>query len=376
MDPRLGDGAPAAEPAGETITTDAVVIGAGPVGLFQVFELGLLDIKAHVIDALPHVGGQPVELYPDKIIYDLPGHVACTGQSLADNLLRQLAPFRPQFHLGQTVTHLHAQADGLFRLSTSAHTHLLTRTVFIAAGVGAFEPRRLSLDGLSAFEGTQLAHHAHDLAGLAGQDVVVFGDTDAALDTALRVAEPDAERARSVTLVHRRNSFKAEPALVRQMRQSCEEGRMRFVAGQPVGLETQAGRLTHLLLDLPDATTLRLPADQVRVLLGLSPRLGPVAEWGLDMERKLLRVDTATFTTSVPGIFAIGDVNTYPGKRKLLVCGFHEATLAAYAAAPIVYPQRSVVLQYTTSSSHLQALLGTQSTNGPHTPANGSGPAQ
>lgn len=358
MTARPGNTAAAAALAGDPIATDAVVIGAGPVGLFQVFELGLLDIRAHVVDALPHVGGQPVELYADKTIYDVPGLPTCTGQALADALLRQAAPFEPRFHFGQTVTGLQPQDDGRFLLSTSAGNRLLARTVFIAAGVGAFEPRRLKLDGIEAFEGTQLSYHTHGLPPLAGQDVIVIGDTDAALETALRLSDEGEQRARSVTLVHRRDSFKAEPAREQRMRQRCAQGRMRFVAGQPAVLETQDGRLTHLHLSLPDASTLRLPADHVRVLLGLSPRLGPVTEWGLDMERKLLKVDTASFSTSVRGIFAVGDVNTYPGKQKLLVCGFHEATLAAYAAAPIVHPGRPVVLQYTTSSSHLQALLG------------------
>lgn len=358
MTARPGNTAAAAALAGEPIATDAVVIGAGPVGLFQVFELGLLDMRAHVVDALPHVGGQPVELYADKTIYDVPGLPACTGQALADALLRQAAPFEPRFHFGQTVTGLQTQDDGRFLLSTSAGTRLLTRTVFIAAGVGAFEPRRIKLDGIEAFEGTQLSYHTHGLPPLTGQDVIVIGDTDAALETALRLSDEGEQRARSVTLVHRRDSFKAEPAREQRMRQRCAQGRMRFVTGQPAALETQDGRLTHLHLSLPDASTLRLPADHVRVLLGLSPRLGPVTEWGLDMERKLLKVDTASFSTSVRGIFAVGDVNTYPGKQKLLVCGFHEATLAAYAAAPIVHPGRPVVLQYTTSSSHLQALLG------------------
>lgn len=358
MTARPGNTAAAAALAGDPIATDALVIGAGPVGLFQVFELGLLDMRAHVVDALPHVGGQPVELYADKTIYDVPGLPACTGQALADALLRQAAPFEPRFHFGQTVTGLQTQDDGRFLLSTSAGTRLLTRTVFIAAGVGAFEPRRIKLDGIEAFEGTQLSYHTHGLPPLTGQDVIVIGDTDAALETALRLSDEGEQRARSVTLVHRRDSFKAEPAREQRMRQRCAQGRMRFVTGQPAALETQDGRLTHLHLSLPDASTLRLPADHVRVLLGLSPRLGPVTEWGLDMERKLLKVDTASFSTSVRGIFAVGDVNTYPGKQKLLVCGFHEATLAAYAAAPIVHPGRPVVLQYTTSSSHLQALLG------------------
>lgn len=358
MTDRQDDAGPAGAGLGPVIETDAVVIGAGPVGLFQVFELGLLDIRAHVVDALPYPGGQPVELYPDKPIYDVPGLPACTGQSLTDALLRQAAPFRPSLHLGQTVTGLNVEPDGRLLLSTSKGLRLLSRTVFIAAGVGAFEPRRVRLNDLDAFEGAQLHHFPPDPKAMAGEDVVVIGDTDIALQTALTLSERAPDAARSVTLVHRRDSFKANATLVQRLRERCAQGLMRFVAGQPVGIEASAGRLHRLQLELPDASKVWLTADQVLVLLGLSPRLGPVSAWGLDMERKLLRVDTESFATSQRGIFAVGDVNTYPGKRKLLVCGFHEATLAAYAAAAIVHPERPVVLQYTTSSSHLHALLG------------------
>ena len=343
----------------DSIVTDAVVIGAGPVGLFQVFELGLLDIRAHVVDALPHVGGQLIELYPDKSIYDVPGLPGCTGRTLADALLRQAAPFQPQVHLEQTVSSLQVQPDGRFLLSTSKNIRLLTRTVFIAAGVGAFEPRRIKLNGIENLAETQLIYHTRELQRLAGQNVAVIGDTNAALETAISLATDSTHSARKVTLIHRRDSFRAEAELVKRMRQQCDLGHMQFVVGLPVALETQDNRLTHLQLSLPNGCTLRLPTDCMCVLLGLSPQLGPLTQWGLDMERKLLQVDTETFSTSIRGIFAVGDVNSYPGKRKLLVCGFHEATLAAYAAAPIVYPGRAVVLQYTTSSSHLQALLRT-----------------
>ncbi|MFM6985708.1 MAG: NAD(P)/FAD-dependent oxidoreductase [Hydrogenophaga sp.] len=366
MTPRQGDPAPVAAPAGEPVATDAVVIGAGPVGLFQVFQLGLLDIRAHVVDALPHVGGQLVELYPDKFIHDVPGLPACTGQALSDALQRQAGLFAPQFHLDQTVTALEVRPDGRFLLTTSKGLRLLTRTVFIAAGVGAFEPRRITVEGLNAFEGSQLLHHSHDLHSLTGQDVIVIGDTDAALETALQLSQDGPARARSVTLVHRRDSFRAAPERVRSLRDRCAQGALRFVAAQPVALDVHDHVLRRMQLSLPDGSTTWLPVDHVRVLLGLSPRLGPVTQWGLDMERKLLQVDTGTFSTSVHGIFAVGDINTYPGKRKLLVCGFHEATLAAYAAAPIVHPERPVVLQYTTSSTQLQALLDGSRTPGAH----------
>ncbi len=362
MAPRSGDAAPT---PGAPIVTDAVVIGAGPVGLFQVFELGLLDIRAHVIDALPFVGGQPAQLYPDKPIYDIPGLPACTGQGLIDALLQQTRPFAPQFHLSQTVTHLTREADGRFRIGTSAGTQLLSKTVFIAAGVGAFEPRRLKLDGIDAFEGTQLHYHLGDVRRLADQDVLIQGDTDTALDAALSLSGDGPVRARSVTLIHRRDSFKAEPERVERLRQRCRDGALRFVAGQVASLHIELGRLSSVVLSLPDGGSQTLALDQWLVLQGLSPRLGPVTEWGLAMEHKLLAVDTEKFSTSEPGIFAVGDINTYPGKRKLLVCGFHECTLAAYAAAPIVHPDRPVLLQYTTSSTQLQQALGVASPSVP-----------
>lgn len=354
MLPRPGSAAPADEP----ITTDAVVIGAGPVGLFQVFELGLLDIRAHLIDALPHVGGQPAELYPDKPIYDVPGLPVCTGLGLTEALMRQAAPFAPQLHLGQSITRLSQEADGRWHLETAKGTRFLSKTVFIAAGVGAFEPRRLKVPGLELFEGSQLRYHAGPLVDLAGQDVLIQGDTDIAIEAALALSDDNAGRARSVTLIHRRDSFKADPGRVASMRERCAAGAMRFVAGQITGHEIREDRLSALHLALPDGSTSTLPCDTLLVLQGLSPQLGPLTDWGLAMERKQLVVDTETFSTSAAGIFAVGDINTYPGKRKLLVCGFHECTLAAYAAAPIVHPDRPVLLQYTTTSTHLHQVLG------------------
>jgi thioredoxin reductase (NADPH) len=358
MAPRQRDVAQIAAPAGDPVATDALVIGAGPVGLFQVFELGLLDIRAHVIDALPHVGGQPALLYPDKPIYDIPGVPVCTGQGLTDALMRQCAPFAPDFHLRQTVSGLAYQADGRFLVETSSHTRLLAKTVFIAAGVGAFEPRRLKLEGLDAFEGTQLHHHASEAGSLAAKHVLIIGDEDEAIECALRLANGTNKQPASVTLMHRRDSFRADPGQVALMRERCAQGALRFVAGQLVEVGHHDGRLSEARIMLSDGSMLRLPMDTLLVLQGLSPRLGPVAEWGLDMERKQLVVDTANYATSVPGIFAVGDINSYPGKRKLLVCGFHECTLAAYAAAALVHPDRPVQLQYTTTSPHLHQLLG------------------
>jgi thioredoxin reductase (NADPH) len=341
------------------IETDAVVIGAGPVGLYQVFQLGLLEIRAHAIDSLPYPGGQPAELYPDKPIYDIPAVPVCTGRELAQALLEQIRPFDVPLHLGQTVTQVQPQADGRFWVQTSKGTQLLCRTLFIAAGVGAFEPRRLRIEGLDRFEGSQLFHHLDDAARFAGKHVVVVGGDDTALHCALRLAHQGPQRAASVTLVHRRDGFQASPALVAQFRQRCQAQEIAFRVGQITGFEEGDGRLRRVAVTGADALTHSLALDALGVFLGLSPKLGPVTHWGLAMERKQLVVNTETFCTSVAGIFAVGDINTYPGKKKLIVCGFHEAVLAAYGAAAIVFPdQGSAPLQYTTTSTRLHKLLG------------------
>lgn len=344
-----------------TIETDAVVVGAGPVGLFQVFQLGLQEIRSHVVDSLPRAGGQPVELYPDKPIYDIPGIPVCTGQELADALMRQIAPFATTFHLGQTVAGLERQPDGRLRVWTSRRQQFLTRTLFIAAGVGAFEPRTLKIDGLARYHGTQVLHRAGELSLQPTQHLVIVGGGDDAVQVALHFAEPGAQRAASVTLVHRRDVFQSAPEAVARMRALIDSGHLQLAIGQVIGLEEQDGRLKALTLAGADDTTRALPADQVLVLQGLSPRLGPIADWGLDMQRKQLVVDTEKFSTALPGVFAVGDINTYPGKRKLILCGFHECTLAAFAAAALLQPgAERVPLQYTTTSPRLHRLLGVQ----------------
>jgi thioredoxin reductase (NADPH) len=343
------------------IETDAVIVGAGPVGLFQVFELGLLEVKAHVIDTLPYPGGQPVELYPDKPIYDIPAIPVCTGQELADRLLQQIAPFGATFHLGQEVTTVEQQADGRFFVATSKGRHFLTKTIFIAAGVGAFQPRLLKVDGLERFDGSQLFYCVKNPADFAGKRLVIVGGGDSAIDWALQFAADGPNKAESVILIHRRDGFKAAPANVAKMRELCEQLKMQFIAGQITGYEEQHGRLTGVKVTGADAVTRVVPLDVLLVFFGLSPKLGPMAEWGLDIERKQLVVDTEKFSTSVPGIFAVGDINTYPGKKKLILCGFHECTLAAFGAMPIIAPEKKVFLQYTTTSPKLHKVLGVES---------------
>ena len=339
------------------IETDAVIVGAGPVGLFQVFELGLLEIKAHVIDSLTAVGGQCVELYPDKPIYDIPAVPVCTGQELTDNLLKQIEPFEPTFHLGQEVTLVARREDGRFDLETSTGTHFITKTIFIAAGVGSFQPRTIKVDGIDAFEGSQLFYRVKDPARFAGRNIVICGGGDSALDWALNLQE----KAESVILLHRRDAFRAAPASVAKMKALCDDYAMQLVIGQVSGFETKDGKLAEIKVTGADGVTRRLPLDDLLVFFGLSPKLGPIAEWGLDIERKQLKVDTEKFETNVPGIFAVGDINVYPGKKKLILSGFHEAALAAFGAAPYIFPDKKIHMQYTTTSPKLHKILGVDS---------------
>ena len=337
---------------------DAAIIGAGPVGLFQVFELGLLEIKAHVIDALPIVGGQPAELYPDKPIYDIPGIPMCSGLGLIEALQKQIAPFAPTFHLGHEVSTLQPQPDGRFLLESAQGLKLLAKAVFIAAGVGAFQPRRLTVPGIEAFEGLQLFYRVPSAAQFAGQQLVIVGGGDSALDWAAHFASQPEHRPASVVLLHRRDGFQATPAAVARMRALCEAQQMQFMVGQVAGFDAENERLRAVRVMGPDGVTRTLAADVLLAFLGMSPKLGPIADWQIDIERKQLVVNTETYGTSVPGIFAVGDINTYPGKKKLILCGFHEATLAAYGALPFVYPGKDVFFQYTTTSPRLHAMLG------------------
>ncbi len=339
------------------IETDAVIVGAGPVGLFQVFELGLLEIKAHVIDSLASVGGQCVELYPDKPIYDIPAVPSCTGQELTDNLLKQIEPFGATFHLGQEVTVVEKREDGRFNLETSAGTRFITRTIFIAAGVGSFQPRTIKVDGIEKFEGKQLFYRVKDPSRFHGKNLVICGGGDSALDWALDLVG----KAESIVLLHRREEFRAAPASVAKMKELCENYEMQFLVGQVTGFEEQNDKLTEIKVTGADGVTRRLPLDDLLVFFGLSPKLGPIADWGLEIERKQLKVDTEKFETNVPGIFAVGDINTYPGKKKLILSGFHEAALAAFGAAPYIFPEKKIHMQYTTTSPKLHQILGVES---------------
>ena len=346
------------------IETDAVIVGAGPVGLFQVFELGLLEIKAHVIDSLEHVGGQCVELYPDKPIYDIPAVPVCTGQELTNSLLKQIEPFGATFHLGQEVTVVEKKEDGRFFIETSKGTQFLTKTIFIAAGVGAFQPRLLRVDGIDAHEGVQVHYRVKAPADFSGKNLIIVGGGDSALDWALNFCEGNkdggANKAESVILIHRRDGFKAAPASVAKMKELCDAYEMQFIVGQVTGIEEKDGKLVGAKVTGGDGVTRVVPMDEMLVFFGLSPKLGPIANWGLEIERKQLKVDTEKFSTNVPGIFAVGDINTYPGKKKLILSGFHECALAAFGAAPFIFPDKKIHLQYTTTSPKLHKVLGVE----------------
>ncbi|HUY84735.1 MAG TPA: NAD(P)/FAD-dependent oxidoreductase [Steroidobacteraceae bacterium] len=340
--------------AGAPIEADVVIVGAGPTGLFQVFELGLLGIHAHVVDSLAHAGGQCTELYPDKPIYDIPAIPVCGAKELVDRLLQQIKPFNPTFHFGQEVTELAHQPDGRFLMATTAGTRLSARAVVIAAGVGSFQPRRLAAPGIEALEGQSLHYRVRNAADFHGKDIVICGGGDSALDWTVALCG----KARSITLVHRRSEFRAAPATVAQMRELVAAGRMRLLEGNVVAHRSAGHRLESVEVRTADERGMTVPAEQILVFFGLHPKLGPIAEWGLELERKALKVDTEKFQTSVAGIFAIGDINTYPGKKKLILSGFHEAALASFGIQHHLYPEKRQFLQYTTTSPIMQKRLG------------------
>ena len=339
--------------SGNEIVTDVVVIGAGPVGLFAVFELGLLDLKCHVIDILDRAGGQCAELYPEKPIYDIPGFPVITGQGLTDNLMAQIAPFAPQFHFSRMVTGLERLKDGGFRLTTDADEVFLAKVVVVAAGGGSFQPKRPPVEGIEAYEGKSVFYSVRRMDDFRDQDVVIVGGGDSALDWTLNL-QPIA---RSLTLVHRRDAFRAAPDSVNKMKALVAEGKISLVIGQIASLVGADGQLTAIDF-ATDAGSVSVPATRLLPFFGLTMKLGPVADWGLELNDNLIAVDTEKFQSSVPGIFAIGDINSYPGKLKLILSGFHEAALMAQAAKRVVSPGEKVIFQYTTSSTKLQKKLG------------------
>ena len=336
------------------IERDVVIVGAGPVGLFAVFELGLLDLSTALIDILDKPGGQCAELYPEKPIYDIPGYPVITGEGLVEKLMEQIKPFNPTFHLGQMVESLQRLPDGRFQLSTDAGETFLCKVVVVAAGGGSFQPKRPPMPEIESYEGTSVFYSVRKMEEFRDQDVVVVGGGDSALDWTLNL-QP---LAKSLTLVHRRDEFRAAPDSVNKMKALLAEGKIRFQLGQVTKLTGENGQLSGATVKDPKAGETEINCSRLLPFFGLTMKLGPVADWGLNLDENLITVDTAKFETSEPGIFAIGDINTYAGKLKLILCGFHEAALMAQAAVHIVYPEKRVVFQYTTSSSKLQKKLG------------------
>jgi thioredoxin reductase (NADPH) len=340
-----------------SIQTEVLIIGAGPCGLFQVFELGLLGISAHVVDSLEHIGGQCMELYPDKPIYDIPAIPACSGRALIEGLLQQIKPFGAQFHLGHEISELTHRADGRFELRSARGTRFEAGAIVIAGGVGSFQPRRLAVERGELFEGRSIHYHVRNVDRFAGQRLVIFGGGDSALDWTLQLAATAA----SLTLVHRREEFRAAPASVAKMRELVAAGRISHLTGLAQELTIEDNVLRGVTVkDATDGKLRHLAADHLLAFFGLHPKLGPIAEWGVALDKKALRVDTEKFQTSVPGVFAVGDINSYPGKKKLILSGFHEAALAAFAIQHYLYPQKKQFLQYTTTSPVMHKRLGVE----------------
>lgn len=337
------------------ITTDVVIVGAGPCGLFQVFELGLLGLKAEVVDSIPQPGGQCGELYPDKPIYDIPAIPVCTGQELTDRLLKQIEPFHCGMHLGEEVTVVRRQNEDGFFVETAVGKQFAAKAVVIAGGVGSFQPRPLKVPDAASYEGRTLHYRVRNPQLFEGRKLVIFGGGDSALDWALELHD----RASHVTLVHRREEFRAAPASVEKMRALVTAGKMDLIdAANASGITGSDGVMTAITVRSADETETAIAADHALVFFGLAPKLGPIAEWGLDINRKTINVDTEKFETSEPGIYAVGDINFYPGKKKLILCGFHEAALAAFAIKQRIEPDKKVHVQYTTTSPIMHKRLG------------------
>ncbi len=338
----------------QTIETDALIVGAGPCGLFQIFELGLLGVRAHIVDTMRHAGGQCTELYPDKPIYDIPGIPECSGQELIDNLMKQIEPFDAEFHLGEEVTVVAPRDDESFDVETDVGTRFHAKTIFIAGGVGSFQPRRMRLEGIEAHEDASLFYRVRDPQRFAGKDVAVLGGGDSALDWVLEL-EPIVN---SMTIVHRREEYRGAPASVAKMKSLVEAGKMQEYIGKVSAYTADDAGISGVTIDLKAGGTVEVDCDTLLVFWGLAPKLGPIAEWGLDINRKTINVDTEKFQTNIPGIFAIGDINYYRGKKKLILSGFHEAALAAFAAKERLEPGKKAHLQYTTTSPIMHKRLG------------------
>ena len=341
----------------DIIKTDVVIVGAGPAGLFAVFELGLLDIKAHLIDILPRAGGQCSELYPEKPIYDIPGFPLVTGQGLIDNLVQQIEPFHPTYHFGEMVESVETLGTAehpAFRVKTDAGKTFECTAVVVAAGGGSFQPKKPPIAGIDQYEGKSVYYAVRRMEDFRDKHVMIVGGGDSALDWTLNL-HPVAKR---ITLVHRRDDFRGAPHSVNSMRELVTAGKMDLLIGQVGSIAGADGELTTATIKANDGSLHEVACERMMPFFGLTMKLGPIANWGLNLHENLVPVDTEKFETNAPGIFAIGDINAYPGKLKLILSGFHEGALAAQKIHRYVYPDKKLTFQYTTSSTNLQKKLG------------------
>ena len=337
------------------IDTDVVIVGAGPCGLFQVFELGLLGLKSEVVDSIRQPGGQCIELYPDKPIYDIPGIPVCSGEELTDALLKQIEPFNCGMHLGEEVSVVRKNEDDSYTVETSAGTQFHAKAIVIAGGVGSFQPRQIRATGAEEFADQTLHYRVQDPQQFVGKKLVILGGGDSALDWVLELINV----AEHITLVHRRDEYRAVPASVDKMRKLVADGRMDVIENaKATTIAGSNGVMSSITIQPKDGDAVDVAVDHALVFFGLAPKLGPIAEWGLDINRKTINVDTEKFESSEPGIYAIGDISYYPGKKKLILCGFHEAALAAFAIKQRMEPDKKVHLQYTTTSPIMHKRLG------------------
>ncbi len=338
------------------IKTDVVIIGTGPIGLFQTFELGLHGLQCHLIDALPEPGGQCIELYPDKPIYDIPAIKECTGEELVQRLMDQSAPFNPVYHLDQTVDALEKRGEQDFLVSTSKGQQFECRAVIVAAGAGSFTPVRVRVPDIDQFEGGQLLYRVRDPKQFAGKRIIILGGGDSALDWALSLVDIASE----LVVVNRTERFRAVESTVEKVQALATEGRLELLLGAAKSFTEEGGILKSLTFEMRDEekSMRTIELDNLLVFFGLSPKLGPIEDWGLDLERKAISISTETFETSVPGIYAVGDINTYVGKKKLILSGFHEAALAGYAIKQAFNPDQKVSVQYTSTAPSLHEKLG------------------
>ena len=339
--------------------TNAVVIGAGPCGLFQVFELGLLGINATLIDSLPQIGGQCSELYPDKPLYDMPGILVCTGQELADNIFQQIMPFKPTVKLGEEVTMVEKDEKG-YKIMTNKDSCYLTKTLFIAGGVGSFQPKKIVLKDIEQFENKWLHYKVKDKKNFLSKKVVIFGGGDSALDWAIDFASSSdfQDSGGSVTLVHRSATFRGAQHSIDKMKELVSSNQLQLIEfGQLKSFNSEGNALNSISISSQNKE-INIDAEQLLVFFGLSAKLGPIANWGLDITKKSINVNPENCQTNQEGIFAIGDIAKYPGKKKLILSGCHEAAMAAFAAKSIIDPGKKVHVQYTTTSTKLQERLG------------------